>query len=143
METELVKIWVSLPNTFRGTFNEVVKKRGYATYSEVIRDAIRNFISDYEWIDDFKGHHAGTASIIYDPTKYGLSDALAGAQHKYSHLTRFSVNVYVGQDDCLEIVVLDGNGEEIKKLSKDMTAIKGVKFSELSIVSMAKKPDFS
>jgi CopG family transcriptional regulator, nickel-responsive regulator len=139
MEPELVKIWVSLPNTLRGTFIEVVNKRGYATYSEVIRDAIRNFITEYEWINDFKGHHTGTASIIYDSTKEGLSDALTDTQHKYAHLTRFSLNVNIGRDDCLEIVVLDGNGEEIKELSKRITGLKGIKFSELSTVSIAKK----
>jgi CopG family transcriptional regulator, nickel-responsive regulator len=139
MGTELVRMGITLSSNLLENFDEVAKKRGYSTYSEAIRDAIRKFISEYEWIDDFKGHHAGTATIIYDHKRRGLSDDLVDIQHKYYHLTRFSVNVYIGRDDCLEIIVLDGDGGEIKELSKSMASLKGVKFSDISTISMAKK----
>jgi CopG family transcriptional regulator, nickel-responsive regulator len=143
MGTELVRMGITLSSNLLDNFDEVIKKRGYSTYSEAIRDAIRKFISEYEWIDDFKGRHAGTATIIYDHKRRGLSDDLVNLQHEDFQLTRSSVNIYVGQDNFLEIIFLDGDGEKIKELSKAMTFLKRVKFSDISTISMAKKPDSS
>ena len=55
METELMRIGVSLPDTLLSKFDEIIEKRGYSSRSEGIRDAIRSYISYYEWMGDIKG----------------------------------------------------------------------------------------
>lgn len=66
----------------------------------------------------------GTIAIIYDRTKRGITDALTDIQHHYSHLIRSSVHIYFGHEDCFEVVVLDGNGEEITELAEAIMALK-------------------
>ncbi len=139
METELMRIGVSLPDTLLDKFDEIIEKRGYSSRSEGIRDAIRSYISYYEWMGDIKGHRIGTVSVIYDHTKRGLSNALGDIQHNYSHLIKSSVHSHLDHDNCFEVIVLDGDGGEIKKLAEEIMALKGVKFSKLTTVAADEK----
>ncbi|WP_440945215.1 nickel-responsive transcriptional regulator NikR [Methanosarcina sp. T3] len=135
METELMRIGVSLPDILLGEFDEIIGKRGYSSRSEGIRDAIRSYISYYEWMNDIKGHRVGTIAFIYDHTKRGLSNALTDIQHHYSHLIKSSVHIHLSHEECFEVVVLNGDGKEITELSEAMMALKGVKFSRLTTVA--------
>jgi CopG family nickel-responsive transcriptional regulator len=139
METELMRIGVSLPDTLLGKFDEIIEKRGYSSRSEGIRDSIRNYISNYEWMNDIKGRRTGTVTVIYDHTKRGLSNTLANIQHHYSHLVKSSMHVHLDHDNCFEVIVLDGDGEEIKELSESIMALKGVTFSKLTTVAADEK----
>ena len=130
-----MRIGVSLPDTLLDKFDEIIEKRGYSSRSEGIRDAIRSYISYYEWMGDIKGYRVGTVSVIYDHTKRGLSNALADIQHQYSHLIKSSVHIHLDHDNCFEVIVLDGEGEEIKELAEAIMALKGVKFSKLTTVA--------
>ncbi|AKJ40210.1 nickel responsive transcriptional regulator NikR3 [Methanosarcina barkeri CM1] len=134
-----MRIGVSLPDTLLGKFDEIIEKRGYSSRSEGIRDAIRSYISYYEWMGDIKGYRVGTISVIYDHTKRGLSNAIADIQHNYSHLIKSSVHIHLDHDNCFEVIVLDGEGEEIKELAEAIMALKGVKFSKLTTVASTDK----
>jgi CopG family nickel-responsive transcriptional regulator len=131
METELMRIGISLPDSLLDKFDEIIEKRGYSSRSEGIRDSIRSYISYYEWMGNIKGHHVGTIVVIYNRTQRGLSNALTDIQHHYSHIIKSSVHVYLEQEDCFEIVVLEGEGKEIIELAEAMMSLKGVKLSKL------------
>ncbi|MDQ1275003.1 MAG: CopG family transcriptional regulator, nickel-responsive regulator [Euryarchaeota archaeon] len=60
-------------------------------------------------------------------------------QYKYFNFIRSSVHIYFDHDTCLEVIVLDGNGEEIAELAGAIIALKGVKFSKLTTVSPDEK----
>jgi Predicted transcriptional regulators containing the CopG/Arc/MetJ DNA-binding domain and a metal-binding domain len=139
METELMRIGVSLPDTLLDKFDEIIKKRGYSSRSEGIRDAIRNYISYYEWMAEIKGHRVGTIAVIYDHKKRDLSNALTDIQHRYSYLIKCSVHIHIDHDNCFEVIVLDGQGEEIKELAESIMTLKGVKFSKLTTIASDEK----
>jgi len=90
---KLTRVTISVPKALLADFNEFTKIKGNSTYSEVVRNAIRKYIFDYEEINDIESHYAGTASIVYNHTKHGLSDTLVDIQHNYSHLIRFSTYI--------------------------------------------------
>lgn len=135
METELMRIGVSIPDALLDKFDEIIKERGYTSRSGAIRDAIMSYITYYEWMGDIKGHRMGTIAVIYNPAKQGLSNALLDVQHRYSHLIKYSVHLYLSHEECFELIVLDGNGQEITELAGAIIALKGVKFSKLTTVA--------
>jgi CopG family nickel-responsive transcriptional regulator len=143
METELMRIGVSLPDTLLDKFDEIIEKRGYSSRSEAIRDSIRSYISYYEWMGDIKGHHVGTIVIIYDHTQRGISNALTDIQHHYSHLIKSSIHIYLDHEDCFEIVILEGEGQEITELAEAIMALKGVKLSKLITTETDETDDLS
>ena len=134
-----MRIGVSLPDNLLDKFDEIIEKRGYSSRSEGIRDAIRSYISHYEWMGEIKGHRVGTIAVIYDHTKRVLSNALGDIQHHYSHLIKSSVHTHLDHDNCFEVIVLAGDGEEIKELAEAILALKGVTFSKLTTVASNEK----
>jgi len=139
MEHELMRIGVSLPDNLLNRFDSIIESRGYSSRSEGIRDSIRNYINQYEWMSDIRGRRVGTITIIYDHTKRGLSNAIADIQHDYSDLIKSSVHIHLDHDNCLEVVIFDGEGELIKEMDERLMALKGVKYVKLNTAPPAEK----
>lgn len=134
-----MRIGVSLPDALLDKFDGIIKEKGYSSRSEAIRDALMSYITYYRWMSDVKGHRIGIIAVIYDLTKHGLSNALIDAQHRYSHLIKYSIHLYLGHEEGFELIVLDGSGQEITELAGAIIALKGVKFSKLTTVSPDEK----
>ncbi|WP_440952841.1 nickel-responsive transcriptional regulator NikR [Methanococcoides sp. FTZ1] len=139
MEQELMRIGVSLPDNLLTKFDSIIERRGYSSRSEGIRDSIRNYINQYEWMSDIKGQRVGTITLIYDHTKRGLSNAIADIQHDYSDLIKSSVHIHLDHDNCLEVVIFDGEGELVKEMDERLMALKGVKYVKLNTAPPAEK----
>lgn len=71
MEQELMRIGVSLPDNLLNRFDEIIAKRGYSSRSEGIRDAIRSYILNYEWMSEVEGDRIGIVSLVYDHDQRG------------------------------------------------------------------------
>src|SRR5512146_149070 len=110
MDQELMRIGVSLPDNLLDRFDEIIKKRGYSSRSEGIRDAIRNYIIHYEWMNEVEGERIGVITLIYEHEQRGLVSSLTDIQHMYTGLIRSSVHVHLDHDNCMEIVMLQGEG---------------------------------
>ena len=139
VENELMRIGVSLPENLLTKFDNIIEERGYSSRSEGIRDAIRSYINHYEWMNDVKGRRIGTISLVYDHTKRGLSNMMAEIQHDYSYIIKTSIHIHLDHDNCLEVIILDGDGKEIKTLAEKIISLNGVKFSKLTTVPSTEK----
>lgn len=139
MEQELMRIGVSLPDNLLSRFDEIIKKRGYSSRSEGIRDAIRNYIIHYEWMNEVEGERIGVITLIYEHDQRGLVNNLTDIQHMYTGLIRSSVHVHLDHDNCMEIVMLQGEGKLVKEVAEKMMALKGVKHVKLATISLNTK----
>jgi CopG family nickel-responsive transcriptional regulator len=135
MEQELMRIGVSLPDNLLGRFDEIIEKRGYSSRSEGIRDAIRNYILHYEWMNEVEGERIGVITLIYEHDQRGLVNSLTDIQHMYTGLIRSSVHVHLDHDNCMEIVMLQGEGRLVKEVAEKMMSLKGVKHVKLATIS--------
>jgi CopG family transcriptional regulator, nickel-responsive regulator len=133
-ENVFTHITFSFPKNYLADLKKFMKMGNYSA-SEAIRAAMRKYISDYEQTEDIKGNHVGTASIIYGHTKSGYPDALLDLRRDYSPLIKLIMHIHFNPEDCLETVILDGDGEKVERLAKAVKLLKGVKFSEISTVS--------
>jgi CopG family nickel-responsive transcriptional regulator len=136
MDQDLMRIGVSLPEKLLGKFDEIILQRGYSSRSEGIRDAIRNYIVNYEWMNDVHGERVGVITIVYSHAQRGREDNLTEIQHEYGGTIQSSLHVHLDQDNCLEVVVLRGEGQEVRKAAESMMALKGVKHVKLTTTSL-------
>ena len=67
-----MRIGVSLPENLLNKFDEIIQQRGYSSRSEGVRDAIRNYIVNFEWMSDVEGERVGVITIVYDHAQRGL-----------------------------------------------------------------------
>ena len=135
MDQELLRTCVSLPDNLLDQFDEIIKKRGYSSRSEGIRDAIRNYIINYKWMNEIEGERIGTISLIYEHGQRGLVNNLTKMQHVYTSLIKSSVHIHLDHDNCLELIMLRGEGKDIKEVAEKMMALKGVKYVKLNTIS--------
>ncbi|MDI6859195.1 MAG: nickel-responsive transcriptional regulator NikR [Methanocellales archaeon] len=135
MQKELMRIGVSLPANLLDRFDEIIARRGYSSRSEGIRDAIRSYIVDYEWMSEQKGDRVGTITLIFDHNQRGLVDELTDIEHEYSRLIESSLHVHLDEDNCLEVILVRGESQEVKNIVEKMMALKGVKHVKLTTTS--------
>jgi CopG family transcriptional regulator, nickel-responsive regulator len=139
MEQELMRIGVSLPEKLLSRFDEIILQRGYSSRSEGIRDAIRNYIVHYEWMSDVQGERVGVITLVYSHAQRGLAESLTEIQHDFGTIIQSSLHVHLDHDNCLEVVVLRGEGQDVRKAAERMMSLKGVKHVKLTTTSMGKE----
>lgn len=136
MEQELMRIGVSLPEKLLTRFDDIISQRGYSSRSEGIRDAIRNYIVHYEWMSDVQGERVGVISLVYSHSQRGLMDTLTEIQHEFGGIIQSSLHVHLDHENCLEVVILRGEGIEVRRAAERMMSLKGVKHVKLTTTSL-------
>lgn len=136
MEQEIMRIGVSLPENLLTKFGYIIAQRGYSSRSEGIRDAIRNYLTHYEWMSDLQGERVGVITMVYSQAQHGLVDSLIDIQHDLGKIVHSSLHVHMDHDNCLEVIVLKGEGNDVKKAAERMMALRGVKHVKLNTTSM-------
>jgi CopG family transcriptional regulator, nickel-responsive regulator len=139
MEQELMRIGVSLPEKLLSRFDEIILHRGYSSRSEGIRDAIRNYIVHYEWMSDVQGERVGVITLVYSHGQRGLVDNLTEIQHDAGNIIQSSLHVHFDHENCLEVIVLRGEGQDVRTAAEKMMSLKGVKHVKLTTTSMGKE----
>lgn len=134
MEQELSRIGISLPENLLGKFDEIITKRGYSSRSEGIRDAIRGYIRYYDWMSEVEGERIGILSMTYEHSQRGLVSSLLDIEHEFSGITRSAVHVHLSHDECMEVLILHGDGKEVKAIAEKMIALKGIKNVKLTTI---------
>lgn len=139
MDQELMRIGVSLPENLLTKFDEIILHRGYSSRSEGIRDSIRSYIVNYEWMSDVQGDRVGVITIVYSHAQRNLESNLTDIQHEFSGIIQSSMHVHLDQDNCLEVIVLRGEGQDVKTAAERMMSLKGVKHVKLTTTSLGKE----
>ena len=132
--SDLTRIGVSLPKNLLGNFDEVINYRGYSSRSEGIRDAIRSYITHYKWMADVKGERQGVITMIYDHDQRGLLTTLTDIQHEFVDSIQVSLHSHLSEDRCLEVVLVKGDGSQLKSLAERLMSQKGVESVKLTTV---------
>ena len=132
----VTRIGVSLEPELLNEFDKIIQKKGYVSRSEAIRDLVRDSLAENEWKND-KDFMCGVITMIYNHDTTGLSEKLTAVQH--SHMTNISttIHMHLDHDLCMEIVAIEGELGELKKLSNELGSIKGVLRSKLVMAAKA------
>lgn len=132
-EEELIRIGVSLPGNLLNKFDVILKERGYSSRSEGIRDAIRAYIAEYEWIHgEGDATNIGTITFIYEHSQKGLNDALINIQHEFVDLIKTVMHLHLDMQNCLEVILVEGETKKIKDVAEKIMNLRGVKHVKLT-----------
>ena len=135
MGSELARIGVSMSGSLLGKFDAIVEKRGHLSRSEGIRDAIRIYIQNYDWMSEVKGDRFGVITIIYESDRKGLVDRLSAARKAHFGQVISSVQFQLNRESIVEMVVLRGDARDVVAFAEKAMACKGVKFLKLTTVA--------
>ncbi len=136
MDDDLSRIGISLPKNLLDRFDEILNFRGYSSRSEGIRDAIRTYITYYKWMADVKGEREGVITMVYDHDQRGLLMTITDVQHEFHDIIKASLHSHVTQNRCLEVILVHGDGAQIKTLAERLMSQKGVESVKLTTISI-------
>jgi len=130
MVEKITRFGVSIEPDLLKKFDKNIRKEGYTNRSEAIRDMIRkNLITEKNKDPDEKS--IGTFTMIYDHHVGSLTDKLLDLQHDHTKEILVSTHLHIDHFNCLEILVLKGKNRNIKKLTDNIKALKGIKQGKL------------
>ena len=136
LDSELSRIGISLPKHLLDQFDQIINYRGYSSRSEGIRDAIRSYIQYYKWMADVKGERQGVITMIYDHDQRGLLVVLTDIQHEFKSIIQASLHSHVTESRCLEVILLRGDGTQLKSLAERLMSQKGVESVKLTTIGL-------
>lgn len=131
---------VSLETPLLKKFDLLLEKLGYKSRSEAIRDLIRERLVTEEWSS---GHFKtiGVLSLVYNHHVRELSEVLNQIQHQNINLVLSTTHIHVDQHNCLEVVILKGKSNHIKKVSDKLMSTRGVKHGRLIMTTTGNEID--
>lgn len=132
--SELARIGVAIDSDLLDKFDELIARRGYANRSEAFRDLIREELIAQSW-ESPESLVIGTVTLVYDHHVRQLSDRLIDMQHDHHHLILSTLHVHLDHDNCLEVLVVKGKADRVRKIADALISTKGVKHGRLVITA--------
>ena len=129
----ITRFGVSIEPELLEEFDKLIRKRGYGNRSEAIRDLIRKDLID-EKVKSGKGKVIGIVAFVYNHHEGNVAEKLLEVQHHHAKGS-FTAHIHVDEENCLEILIVQGEVDEVKRIADNIKAIKGVKYSEALMTS--------
>ncbi len=133
-----IRFGVSLPQELLKRFDAEIRRKGYDNRSEAIRDLIRDNLVRSEW-ETAGGETAAAVVLVYDHHKRGLTSRLMEKQHKYHEYIISTMHAHLDHDNCMEVVLLRGKAEMVKKIAENLASQKHVKLGRFVPATLGKK----
>lgn len=132
---KIIRVGVTFPPDLLKDFDKIISKMGYENRSKAVQDAVRMFVSEKKWLQEEKGTQAGVLMLLYDHEVRGLENVLTDVQHHYASSICSTMHIHLSERDCLEAIAVKGNAAEIRRLSDELGAKRGVKILKMMLVS--------
>lgn len=127
---ETIRFGISIDDRLLQRFDALISEKGYVNRSEAIRDLIRNALVEEQWAHGDE-EAVGTVTLVYDHHTRDLSDKLTEQQHSHHDAIVSALHVHLDAHHCLEVVVVRGKAQEVRRLADELIGTKGVKHGKL------------
>jgi CopG family nickel-responsive transcriptional regulator len=129
------RITITIDDDLLASIDGLIKKRGYPSRSEAIRELVRD-AATRDHMSQGAAPCVAALSYVYDHTARDLSQRLVNAQHDHHDLSIATTHVHFDHDSCLEVAILRGSSGAIQKLADNLTAQRGVRHASLNIIPL-------
>jgi CopG family nickel-responsive transcriptional regulator len=136
--SDTTRFGISLSKRLLKDFDAVISRKGYTSRSEAIRDLIREHLVGLEWEEE-KKETVGTITLVYNHETRDLGDKLTHVQHEYVDIIISTTHIHLDRHNCLEVIILKGNGKQIRGVADKLISTKGVKHGKLTMTTTGKE----
>lgn len=109
----LTIISLSIPDVLLKQVDEIINEKGFMSRSEILRQALRLYLTEDTKIEEIKGETVATITLIY--RENADRHRLLEAQHVYGGLVSTFLHAHIHEGFCLEVIILKGQATTIKK----------------------------
>jgi CopG family transcriptional regulator, nickel-responsive regulator len=115
---------ISIPKPLLEKVDTYVKEQGYANRSEVVRQALRTYISEAKRLEEVKGNITATITIIYQ--KGHRTGQNSDSQHHFNNLVLTFLHTHIEEGYCIEVIVAKGEAQTMKNFINSLRTNKQV-----------------
>jgi CopG family nickel-responsive transcriptional regulator len=126
-----VRFSVSMEPELLAGFEALLRKTGWSR-SKAIRDLVRNRLAESE-LERGSGPAVGVLAYVYGHDQPDLAHRLMHVQHDAHAEVVSSTHVHLDRHDCLEVLILRGPADKLRKLADALLALKGVRQGHLTL----------
>ncbi len=130
----IIRFGVSIDEKLLTRFDGLISEKGYVNRSEAIRDLIRDMLVREETAKP-DTEVIGTLTLIYSHEVREISDRLNDVQHHNYQNIVSTVHVHLDEHNCLEVLLLRGSAEVVKKIADNLLSIKNVRHGKLTVTT--------
>lgn len=127
-------ISISLPERTVQEIEDAVSSMGYTSRSELIRDAVREFLKEKVKIEEIEGNVEGVITILYN---HDSGTAVSKIRHRYTGIFKSFMHSDFEIDNCscCEVLIFSGEADDVRKAYHELKSIKGVEEASIYIAS--------
>ncbi len=130
-------ISLSLPNDLLEELDTILVEDGGANRSEIVRQAVRMYLTQYNDLGKIKGNVIATVTVLYN--KAEENQELFRIQHEFDDMITAYLHSHLSETSCLEVMVVKGAPERLRCLVDGLKANKPVKQIKVSVMSINEK----
>ncbi|MFB6130280.1 MAG: nickel-responsive transcriptional regulator NikR [Salinigranum sp.] len=125
---------VSMPEELLARIDSFADEHGYTGRSEVVREAARNLLEEFE--DDRLEDRdlMAVVTVIFNYETTNVEERMMHLRHQHDHLVASNLHSHVGDHHCMELFVLEGKLQEISTFVGKIRATKDTLSVDYSVM---------
>ena len=125
---------VSMPEELLERTDTFAEEHGYTGRSEVIREASRNLLGEFEDKRLEERELIGVVTVLFDFETTAVEERMMHLRHQHEHLVASNFHSHVGDRYCMELFVLEGSLEDISAFVGQIRATKDTLTVDYSVI---------
>ena len=130
------RITISLDDPLAEALDEFLKKTGYRSRSEGVRDIVRDVMGRHNNEVIAHKHSVANLSYIYDCRVRRLASRLSEMQHAHHDLVVSASSVPLDHSSGLESVMLKGSSNALREFADSVQAQRGIRSLILNLIGV-------
>jgi CopG family nickel-responsive transcriptional regulator len=125
---------VSMPEELLERIDQFADEHGYTGRSEVIREASRNLLGEFEDKKLEERNLMGVVTVLFDYESTKVEHRMMNLRHEHEDLVASNVHNHVGDHYCMELFILEGSLEDISAFVGKIRATKDTLSVDYSVM---------
>lgn len=113
---------ISMPDELEERIDEYAEQHGYSGRSEVVREAARNLLGEFEDERLEDRDLMAVVTVLFDYETTSIEERMIHLRHDHESIVVSNFHSHVGDHYCMELFVLEGDLEEISQFVGEVRA---------------------
>jgi CopG family nickel-responsive transcriptional regulator len=123
---------LSIPKNLLEKVDQYVKEQGFANRSEIIRQALRAYMSEGRSLSELQGRITAIITIVYQ--REAKRNQITDVQHNFGPAVLTFLHTHVQEGYCVEIIVARGDAKVINALVQALKANEQISEAKVTIL---------
>ncbi|MFB6218530.1 MAG: nickel-responsive transcriptional regulator NikR [Halobacteriaceae archaeon] len=131
---------VSMPDELLERIDGFAEEHGYTGRSEVVREAARNLLGEFEEAHLEGRDLIGLVTVVFNYATTNVEERMMQLRHEHEELVTANVHNHVGSEYCMELFVLEGTLAEISGFVRGVRATRDTLTVDYSVIPVDEFP---